>query len=77
MNLSTAIIHFLANEFKFEPDSLSMDTSFTQDLGLSEPELADLLQRLQDSLNFILPEERISEISTIGHLISIVEPEEA
>lgn len=76
MNLKSAIIQFLANEFKFEPDSLSVDTSFSQDLGLSEPEISDLFQRLQDSLNFILPEDATSNISTIGQLISQVEPED-
>lgn len=77
MNLKSAIIQFLANEFKFEPDSLSMDTSFSQDLGLSEPQLSDLLQRLQDSLNFILPEDATSTITTIGQLVAQVEPEES
>lgn len=76
MNLKTAIIQFLANEFKFDPQNLSVDTSFSQDLGLSESEISDLFQRLQDALNFILPEDH-NHISTIGQLIEQVEPEES
>lgn len=76
MHLKSAIIQFLANEFKFEPSNLSMDTSFSQDLGLTEPEISDLLQRLQDSLNFILPEDATTNVGTIGQLISLIDPEE-
>lgn len=76
MNLKSAIIQFLANEFKFDPNTLSLDTSFSQDLGLSDSEVTDLLQRLQDSLNFILPEGS-ADITTIGQLVSTVDPEEA
>lgn len=76
-NLKSAIIQFLADEFKFDPDNLSLDTSFTQDLGLTENQVSDLLQRLQDSLNFILPEDRETQINSIGQLISSIDPEEA
>jgi acyl carrier protein len=77
MNLRSAIIQFLANEFKFQPSQLTADISFTQDLGLTTPEVTDLLQRLQESLDFILPEDSLADISTVGQLLSISEPEEA
>lgn len=77
MNLRPAIIQFLANEFKFDANNLNPDTSFAQDLGLSPAELSDLLQRMQDALNFILPEDSQTEITTVGQLIALVNPEES
>lgn len=73
--LKTAIIEFLANEFKMAPDNLTPDLSFSVDLGLSPSELQDLLQRLQDSLSFILPED--SAISTVSDLLELTEEESA
>ena len=67
--LEKAIIEFLANEFKLKSESINPDTSFTIDLGLTSSQLQDLLQRLQDSLNIILPEEKITQIDTISDLL--------
>lgn len=75
--LNTAIIAFLANEFKINPDQLNPDTSFVVDLGLSQDELQDLLQRLQDSLNISLPEDRLSSVTTIADLLALTEEEGA
>ncbi|MBI2587324.1 hypothetical protein HYW29_00735 [Candidatus Amesbacteria bacterium] len=72
--LKTAAIEFLANEFKMAPDNLTPDLSFSSDLGLSPSQLQDLLQRLQDSLNFILPED--SPVSTVSDLLKLVSDEE-
>lgn len=72
-HLKTAIIEFLANEFKLQPGNVNPDTSFTTDLGLSPVELAELLQRLQDALNIILPEDRVPQINTVADLTDAVE----
>ena len=74
--LETAIIEFLANEFKLKTANISQDTSFTTDLGLSAGELQDLFQRLQDSLNIILPEDKLSQVNTIADLLEITRDEE-
>ena len=66
--LEKALIEFLANEFKLKPENINPDTSFITDLGLTSNELQDLLQRLQDSLNIILPEEKITQIDTVSDL---------
>lgn len=72
--LKTAIVEFLANEFKMTPDSLTPDLSFTTDLGLSPVQLQDLLQRLQDSLNFIFPEDSV--VNTVSDLLEATEEED-
>ena len=74
--LETAIIEFLANEFKLKTGNINPDTSFTTDLGLSAGELQDLFQRLQDSLNIILPEDKLGQVNTIADLLEITRDEE-
>lgn len=74
-NLKQAIIEYLADEFHLNPDALSEDTQFSADLNLSSSQILDLLQRLQDALNFSLPEEKLAEVNSISDLFEILEPE--
>ena len=73
MQVKTAIIQFLSEEFHLDPEGLNPDTAFEADLGLSSQQLADLLQRLQDSLNIILPEDKLDSITTVSNLLELIE----
>ena len=75
MQIKTAIIQFLSDEFHLDPEGLNPDTAFEADLGLSSSQLADLLQRLQDSLNIILPEDKLDSIITVNNLLELMEEE--
>jgi acyl carrier protein len=74
-NLNQAVIQFLANEYHLLPENIMPDTDFIVDLGLSRDQLQDLISRMQDSLDFILPEDKISEINTVSDLLASLEPE--
>lgn len=74
-NLELAIIEFIANEFHLPADTLSTDTNFKIDLSLQPEEISDLLQRLQDALNFIIPDEKIADIESIGDIILAMSPD--
>lgn len=73
MNIKAAIIQYLANEFQLEPEGVTADLNFNLDLGLDNKQLLDLLQRLQESLGIVLPEERTETITTVGELLNLIE----
>ena len=75
-HLEKAVIQFLANEFQFNPENLLPDTDFFQDLGLNPEQFNDLIARMQDALNIILPEDKINEIHTLADLLSYLSPED-
>lgn len=75
-NLEQAIIQFLADEFHQSPESVIHDTDFFTDFNLSEDQFMDLIARMQDALEFVLPEEKITEIHTVGDLLICLQPEE-
>lgn len=74
-NLKSAVIHFLANEFKLQPETVGTDLNFELDLNLTPQEVYALIQRLQEALDFTLPEERINSIQTIEDLLRIIDPD--
>jgi len=72
-NLKVAIIEFIANEFHLAPEAITPDLNFTTDLGLSQDQISDLLQRIQDALNFILPDEKSTDLDSVGDLLNALE----
>jgi len=74
-NLRQAVIHFLADEYHLQPENIIPDTDFLIDFGLNQDQLVDLISRMQDALDFILPEDKINEIKTVGDLLISLEPE--
>jgi len=74
--LKQAITAFVLNEFKLEPKLLDPDFDFLEDLGLNSDQLLDFLQRLQDALSVVIPEEKIAAITTLGDLYSAINPED-
>jgi acyl carrier protein len=72
-NLEQAIIQFLANEFHLQPENVLLDTDFYTDLNLTKQQLTDLIERMQDALNFILVEDKIGEIKTVSDLLTSLE----
>ena len=51
-----------------EPQELDPDFEFAEDLGLSKEQLEDFLQRLQEALSIIIPDEKITKIVTLEDL---------
>ena len=76
-NLKTALINFLANEFKMDPEAIHPDLNFSSDLNLSETDMSHFFQRLQDALSVDLPEEKIPLLTTVGDLLQALEEEDA
>jgi acyl carrier protein len=75
-NIKNAIIEFIANEFKLDPQTVGDDLNFSIDLGLTPPAIQDLLQRLQDSLDFTLPEDKLNNITSIEDLVLLLDDQE-
>lgn len=67
-NLKTAILEFLGNEFKLEPKNIGEDLNFITDLNLDPGGLSDLLQRMQDALDFTLPDDKGRSLATLEDL---------
>lgn len=75
MRLSNAITEFLANELHLETSAVTAETTFAE-LGVDDAAQTDLLHRLQDALGIILPEDRVSTITTIGDVIDAATEQE-
>jgi len=73
--LHNAIIQFIADEFRLDPENIDLDMDFREDLNLTPEQESDLLQRMQESLNFILPDEKANHITTLNDLFEALSEE--
>lgn len=74
MRLKQAILEFLANELHLETSAIIAETSFAE-LGVDENQLTEMLQRLQEALGIILPEEKVSTNMSVADLLDMVDDE--
>ena len=63
----------LAEQFDEEEDSITIDTSLTEDLGADSLDLADVLMAIEDEFEVEIPDEDIENIKTVGDIVDYIE----
>ena len=63
----------LAEQFDADEESITLDTSLTEDLGADSLDLADVLMAIEDELEVEIPDEDIENIKTVGDIVSYIE----
>ncbi|MCR5212816.1 MAG: acyl carrier protein [Eubacterium sp.] len=59
-------------DFSIQPQDITMETSFKDDLAIDSLELYNLVMALEEEFNIEMPEERTGEIETIEDLIRVL-----
>ena len=64
----------IAEQFNVDADSITMDTSFTDDLNADSVDIVDLSMALEEEFGIEeLEEEEASSISTVGDLVRFLQ----
>ncbi len=66
----------IADQFGVEADSITMDTSFEEDLGADSLDIVDLTMSIEDEEAFNVGEvedEDLSDITTVGDLVNLIQ----
>lgn len=64
----------LAEQFGVDANTITMDTSFEEDLGADSLDLVDMSMALEEVFGVEeLTEEEISEITTVGDLVRFLQ----
>ena len=64
----------IAEQFGVEPDTVTRDTAFVDDLGADSVDLMDLSMALEEEFGIDeLGEEEASSISTVGDLVRFLQ----
>ncbi len=64
----------IAEQFNMDADSITMDTSFADDLNADSVDIVDLSMALEEEFDIEeLEEEDLSSISTVGDLVRFLQ----
>jgi acyl carrier protein len=62
----------LADELEVDPQSITTETRFKEDLAADSLDLYTLVQELQDSYGVRIPDEQAADILTVGQAVDFV-----
>ena len=63
----------LSEQFDVEEDTITPDTSITEDLGADSLDVVDLLMSIEDECEIEIPDGEVENIKTVGELVSYIE----
>ncbi len=67
------IVEMMCEQFDLEPDSISENTSFVDDLGIDSLDVVELVMELEDAFGLDqIPEEELKKMRTVGDLVEYV-----
>lgn len=63
----------VAEEFVMNPDSITMDTSFEDDLGANSVDLVELAMAMEERFDIEeVPEEELTGLKTVGDAVRLL-----
>ena len=63
----------LSEQFDVEEDTITNDTTITDDLGADSLDVVDLLMSIEDEFEIEVPDTEIENIKTVGELVKYIE----
>lgn len=60
------LLELMANYVEFDPDTVTSDTRFIEDLGFNSYDFISLLGEIEDSYGITVDEEEIAKLHTVG-----------
>ncbi len=62
----------IADTLSVDPEEITMETSFTDDLGADSLDLMDIVVALEDELDISISDEKLPEIKTVGDAYELI-----
>lgn len=60
------LLELMANYVEFDPDTVTADTRFIEDLGFNSYDFISLLGEIEDAFGITVNEEEIAKLHTVG-----------
>ena len=55
-----------------EPDDVTMESSFVDDLGADSLDIVELIMALEEEFNMEIPDEEAEKIATVGDVVDYI-----
>lgn len=62
----------MSDQLGIDPAKITMDGDIIKDLGADSLDVVELLMTLEDSTGKTIPEDKVTEIKTVGDLVEVL-----
>lgn len=66
------IKNVIAEQMGIEADSITMETTFIDDLGADSLDIVELIMALEEEFDLEIPEEEAEKISSVGDVVEYI-----
>ena len=66
------LANIIADTLSVDPEELTMETSFADDLGADSLDLVEIVVALEDELDISISDEELPEIKTVGDAYELI-----
>jgi len=66
------LVEIMMDHLSIQPQDVTLDTSFKDDLAVDSLDLYDLVMALEEEFNVEMPQDRLSEVENVEDLIKIL-----
>ena len=63
----------LSEQFDVDEDTITSDTSLSDDLGADSLDVVDLLMSIEDEFEIEIPDTEVENIKTVGAIVEYIE----
>ena len=67
------IKQFLVEEFRVNPDDVTMEAEFESDLGINSLEIAELVLACEEKFDVVIDDEQLHHFNTVGDIVKYLE----
>ena len=67
------IVKILSDQLGVNASKITLDSKIVDDLGADSLDIVELLMQLEDSTGKTIPDDKVSEIKTVGDLVKVLE----
>ena len=66
------LVEIMMEHLSVQPQDITMDTAFKDDLAVDSLDLYDLVMALEEEFNIEMPSDRLADVETVEDLIKIL-----
>ncbi len=67
------VAELVAEQLGISKDSVKMESKILEDLGADSLDVIEMLMTLEEEYGISIPDEKISQIKTIGEIVALIE----
>ncbi len=75
--ITEKVVSIIADKLAVEKSEITLEKSFTQDLGADSLDTVELLLEFEKEFNVAIPDDQASNIMTVGDAVKYIEEHKA